>query len=266
MSEIDFAAVVPKFDAILARGLSNGLGRQDGQMCIEAAICAALDLPHGDDPACVDPVVRQFKIRLNDKAWSSPQARAAGLRDLGIAQLGSKGTIDGRVFATKLAEQLIRVLIPTLFREVFPTNAKCLAAADRCEREGTQEAAREARSSAYAAYAAAYAAYAAAYAASADAYAASAAADAAYAAVAAAAYAAYAAAAAADAAAYASASADAAAADAASASASASADAAAVARSRARDRYLTLMATLARDVLRELKSPGAVWLDAQVSA
>jgi hypothetical protein len=167
MSEIDFAAVVPKFDAILARGLSNGLGRQDGQMCIEAAICAALDLPHGDDPACVDPVVRQFKIRLNDKAWSSPQARAAGLRDLGIAQLGSKGTIDGRVFATKLAEQLIRVLIPTLFREVFPTNAKCLAAADRCEREGTQEAAREARSSAYAAYAAAYAAYAAAYAAAA---------------------------------------------------------------------------------------------------
>ncbi len=146
---------VQLFDKILARGLSKGVGRRDHQVCIEAAICQALNLPHGDDPGCVASSVRLFKICLNDSRWSSPQARATGLRDLGLAQLGSKGVIDDKVFTTRIAEETIRVLIPTLFREIFPNNAKCLDAAYRCEKEGTNAAAAAAASAASSVYAAA---------------------------------------------------------------------------------------------------------------
>src|SRR5262245_39885173 len=96
---IDFPTLIPKFDAILQRGLCQGVGERHGQMCIEAAICAALDLPHGDDPQCVEPAIRAYKIQLNDSHWSTSLARAAGLRDLGIAQIGSRGVINGVEFS-----------------------------------------------------------------------------------------------------------------------------------------------------------------------
>ena len=68
---------------IVDQGLSKGLGEQaPGQMCVEAAVCYALGLPHGDDPGCVSPALRRLKIGLNDANWSSPQARAKGLRRL----------------------------------------------------------------------------------------------------------------------------------------------------------------------------------------
>src|SRR3990167_2568340 len=123
--KIDFPTIIPKFDKILERGLCSGVGKRDGQMCIEAAICAALDLPHGDNPSCVASAVRSYKIALNDKKWGSPESRAKGLRDIGIAQIGSKGVVDDREFVKRLAEKTIRVLIPTLFRERFPSNARC---------------------------------------------------------------------------------------------------------------------------------------------
>ncbi len=230
METIDFPTIIPKFDAILKRGLCAGVGKPDGQMCIEAAITQAMGLPFNDQPECVAPVVRAYKIRLNDAyGWASPQSRAVALRNLGIAQLGSKGLVDEQEFVKRLAEKTIRVLIPKLFRAVLTKFPKCLEAADRCEKEGTRDAA------AYAAYAAAYAATAAADASYAAATAATAAADAADAA----AYAAYAAA-------YASATAATAAADAAKSD---------------REEYLRLSAELALEVLTELKSPGCEWLD-----
>lgn len=179
MEQIDFKAFVPKFDKILKRGLSNGLGVRSGQMCIEAAVCAALDLPHGDDPPCVARAVRSFKINLNDSNWSSPKARAEGMRALGIAQVGSAGVVDDVAFATRLAELTIRHLVPKLFRELFAGNETLMAAALRCEKEGTNDAAKAASN---AASAAAWAAWAAARAASDAAWAASAASDAAWAA------------------------------------------------------------------------------------
>ena len=216
---------VTKYDEVLARGLSRGVGKPEGQMCIEAAVCNALGLPHGDDPKCVARAVRSFKIVLNDSAWSSSKARARGLRDLGLAQLGSLGVVDNVEFSKRLAEKTIRVLLPKLFREVFPGNEKLLAAADRMEAEGTQDAAYAADAADAAEGAAKYAAYAA--------YAARYAADAAdasrYAAKYAARNAAYAANAVADAA-------------------------------RA-DFYLELSAQLALDVLRELNSPGISLLE-----
>jgi hypothetical protein len=152
---------VAKYDAILEKGLSYGLGERGSQVCIEAAICQTLGLPHGDDPGCVAASVRSFKIALNDSMWSSSKARAAGLHDLGLAQLGSKGVVSGEAFCKILAERTIRELIPALFREAFPDNKACLEAAKRCEDEGTEEAARDANKTASAADAANMAAYAA---------------------------------------------------------------------------------------------------------
>ena len=164
MKNIDPAILVPKFDAILSRGLCTGLGVRGEQECIEAAVCEVLGLPHGDNPEeYVSAAVRSYKIALNDVAsWSSPHARAAGLRDLGLAQIGSRGVVDDLEFSRRLAEQHIRVLIPALFRELFPNQKALLDAAKLCEAEGTHKAAYAARAAAdVAADAAGAAAYAA---------------------------------------------------------------------------------------------------------
>lgn len=141
---------IERYNSILSNGLSHGLGsRESGKMCIEAAVCYALGLKHGDDPKCVSAAVRGFKIRLNDSGWSSPAARAEGLRELGIAQLGSLGRVDDRKFSLKLAEKTIRRIIPKMFREVFPRNEKMEAVALRCEIEGTGESASAAADAAH---------------------------------------------------------------------------------------------------------------------
>jgi hypothetical protein len=130
---------VPKFDEILNRGLSYGLGDEDGKMCIEAAICHALGMPHGDNPLCVAESVRRFKIRLNDCEWSSPEARAKGLRNLGLAQLGSKDVVDNTAFSSRLAMLMGKVLLPQLIREYLPYHSLCLEAAYQCENASSIE-------------------------------------------------------------------------------------------------------------------------------
>ena len=97
-------------------GLVCGLGkREPGKMCVEAAVCYALGLPHSDDPGCVGAAVRAFKIRLNDSFWSSGEARARGLRKLAIAQIGSDH-LDQVEFSKKLALGVVKRLLPVLFR------------------------------------------------------------------------------------------------------------------------------------------------------
>ena len=146
--------------SVIDAGLVSGLGQAEpGKMCVEAAICYALGLPHGDDPGCVSSAVRSFKIALNDKWWSSDTARAAGLRALAIAQLGSKSVIDDIVFARRLTKQIIRVIVPIALRTVaqrVPFHAAVLeTAAEACEREGTPASALKARDAASTAAAAA---------------------------------------------------------------------------------------------------------------
>src|SRR3990167_4202559 len=154
---LNFETIIPKFDAILSRGLCSGVGNRDGQMCIEAAICAALDLPHGDNPSCVEPNIRAYKIALNDKSWSCPEARAKGLRDLGIAQIGSRGVVNGREFTQRLAKRTIQVLLPEMVRSIpsLAKQAKLLELAQICEQEGTRNAAVELGEALYATAAAA---------------------------------------------------------------------------------------------------------------
>jgi hypothetical protein len=84
-------------------GLSSGLGKAEpGKMCIEAAVCFALGLPHSDNPPCVSPAVRSLKIALNDAPWSSRAARASGMRKLALLQLGTDTGFDEQVFAMRL--------------------------------------------------------------------------------------------------------------------------------------------------------------------
>src|SRR6266700_803381 len=109
--------VVIKLLGIVDAGLTNGLGVQEpGQMCVEAAVCYALGLPHGDDPTCVDPSLRSLKIRLNDSRWSSDQARAKDLRRLAVIQLGSKGHLDTKEFATRCAGLATKTSVPIALR------------------------------------------------------------------------------------------------------------------------------------------------------
>lgn len=103
--------------SIVDAGLSHGMGTPEpGKMCVEAAVCFALGLPHSDDPGCVAPSLRSLKIALNDKNWSSPAARAKGLRRLAIAQLGSKDVLDEKVFLERVVEMTIRRIVPKALR------------------------------------------------------------------------------------------------------------------------------------------------------
>ncbi len=235
-------ALARKVLKIVDAGLVSGMGKAEpGKMCVEAAVNYAMGAPHGDQPACVAPALRRLKIALNDKGWSTPAARAKGLRRLAIAQLGSAGVLDEKEFSRRIARLAIQTCVPQALRaaaRLFKGDKKdkLLNAADLCERDPTIENARAARSAAYAAHAAANAANAA-YAASYAAYAASNAADAA--AHAAAAYAA---------AAYAAADAAAHAAD-------------AYVAAYARDTSLAAFAEDVVQILIDMKAPGCKWLD-----
>lgn len=155
---------------VVNHGLVKGMGTPEpGKMCVEAAVCFALGLPHSDDPKCVSPAVRAFKIALNDLDWPSDEDRAKGMAKLAIAQLGSDG-IDDVVFAKELARLTIQKIVPIALREAAkaqkePHKQAMLDAADKCEKEGTRDAASNAANAANAAsnaaYAASYAAYAA---------------------------------------------------------------------------------------------------------
>jgi hypothetical protein len=173
ITEKDARKVLDTVDA----GLVKGKGvPEPGQMCVEAAVCYALGLPHGDDPACVSRALRQLKITLNDSCWSSNQARAKGLRRLALIQLGSRNEIDDNEFARRVAEMTIRKVVPyalwcaAKIHKDPKRKQALLDAASRCENEGTgtnasyaayTTAATAASAAAYAAsYAASYASYA----------------------------------------------------------------------------------------------------------
>lgn len=135
-------STIEKFDKILTRGLCCGLGHSEGQMCIEQAITVVLNLPFSDRPTkCVTDEIIDFKISLNDKGWSSPENRAKHLRNIGLAQIGSKGIVNGQEFLQKLQIKIIGRLIPDLFR-TFGSKGM-LVVADICENASTVENAAE---------------------------------------------------------------------------------------------------------------------------
>jgi len=148
--------------SIIDQGLVNGVGEPEpGKLCVEAAVCLALGEPHGDEPSCVAPEDRTFKIKLNDSDWSSPAARASGLRRIGVMQLGTQGT-DRKPWAALLAELTIRRVVPEAMEAVarlIPDRAVALrSVGQRCRDEGTPMAAVSAADAAGAARNAAVAA------------------------------------------------------------------------------------------------------------
>lgn len=105
-----------KIKELLKHGLVAGIGEPEpGKMCVEAAVCFALGLPHGDNPPCVGKEVRKFKVELNDKNWTTPKARAEGLKELAVAQLGSD-ELDQKAFRDLLWFRLGTEIQPWIWR------------------------------------------------------------------------------------------------------------------------------------------------------
>lgn len=95
---------------VVDAGLCSGKGVPvPGQMCVEAAVCYALGEDHSDKPSCVGKSVRDFKISINDRNWSSNEARAKGLRRIAVAQLGSD-TLDQSAFEAMLRQKVEAVV------------------------------------------------------------------------------------------------------------------------------------------------------------
>jgi len=103
---------------VVDKGLTDGIGEAvPGEMCVEAAVCYAMGEPHTDRPRCVEPAIRDFKINLNDhESWRNDKSRAAGLRRLAIAQLGSKGKINGDKFNTALENLVLTKYAPMYYK------------------------------------------------------------------------------------------------------------------------------------------------------
>ena len=158
----------------------------DGGTCInEAAIIVAgfeyKKVSSAEDcPPCFSKVLSEYSIGVNDLL---PDDKRQQLMKYVMRLSGSVDTVEVEQQRAKyVAEMTIRKILPIALR-----SAGLTAEADRCEAEGTYEAAQDAANAAYAANAAACAAYYAAdaaacaadYAADAAAYAADAAANAA---------------------------------------------------------------------------------------
>lgn len=137
------ANVVTKILEVVDHGLCDGMGDPiPGQMCVEAAVCYALGLPHSDDPKCVSHALRELKISLNDESWSSNEVRAKGLRRLAVAQLGSKGILDDAEFVSRVSALVVKTVIPKALRTYItqlPLNdqdlSKCEVLALDCEHD-----------------------------------------------------------------------------------------------------------------------------------
>ena len=122
MGEIQMEATVARLDSLLRRGLGSGIREvaQRRPWCLEQAVAVATgESKRGHDvtdtPDCVAPTLSPFGAGLNDMLWSSNQARARGLRRLGIAQLGSAG-LENPVWtgcALVLARKIRTELVPT---------------------------------------------------------------------------------------------------------------------------------------------------------
>jgi len=111
--------LVNKIDSLLDKGVTCGFSEdpKPGSMCLEQVICYALGERVTDKPSCVGYEVRDFVILLNDKAWSSPSARAEGMRELAIAQLGSN-SLNQYEFREKLCFAVITKLLPAMVRDL----------------------------------------------------------------------------------------------------------------------------------------------------
>jgi hypothetical protein len=121
-----------KVAEVVGKGLCAGMGKPEpGKMCVEAAVCYAMGLPHSDEPPCVSDAVRAAKIRLNDSKWSSDRARGAGMLAVAVGQLGSKGVVDDQSLSEMFLWRVVREIVCPLFDKIgLPEHAEAMRSAD----------------------------------------------------------------------------------------------------------------------------------------
>jgi len=101
-------------------------------------------------PELGEPIpINRLVHRLHGARWSSPCARARGLRRLVVAALGSRGRVDELEFARRVARVALQTCVPTALRAAAQGHTgaqreRMLQAAERCAREPTYEHALEA--------------------------------------------------------------------------------------------------------------------------
>lgn len=132
--------------------LTNGSHTPDGAACLHEALNVYQGKKWSDD------TTGTLDLRgLNDAPWSSDDARTAAMLPLGSLILDwPKWTNDRQqAWAKAVAEGVIRQILPPTLRAIatlVPSQAPSLvAAAFRCELEGTESAAWAARAAAAAA-------------------------------------------------------------------------------------------------------------------
>ena len=116
---------------VVGKGLCSGLGKPEpGKMCVEAAVCYAMGLPHSDEPPVSDSV-RAAKIQLNDSQWSCDQARGNGMLAVAVGQLGSKDAVDDLKFAEMFLWRVVREIVCPRFDKIgLPEHAEAMKSAD----------------------------------------------------------------------------------------------------------------------------------------
>ena len=126
MNPID-ESTVSSLLSVVDQGLSKGLGSPvPGHMCVEAAVCYSLGLPHSDDPLCVAPSLRKLKIKINDAEWYSKHTRAKGLRRLAVAQLGTNETLNEQEFVKRVVIMLVKTTLANIVKDEELKN-QCIA-------------------------------------------------------------------------------------------------------------------------------------------
>lgn len=147
-----------KIREVISQGLVSGLGKpKPGRMCVEAAVNFAKGRPHGDAPPCVAKPDRAYAIRINDAAWSSPQARAKALLPLALAQLDTAGK-GRRAWVSYLALHTVTRILPLILEKSWPSHAAACRGAktlkEACDAAYAADAAGAVSAVDYAAYAA----------------------------------------------------------------------------------------------------------------
>jgi len=111
--------LVNKINSLLDKGITFGFNPdpKPGNMCVEQVISYALGEGFSDKPSCVGEEVRDFVTCLNDRNWSSASARAEGMKELSIAQLGSN-SLDQDEFREKIIFAMVTKMLPSMFKDL----------------------------------------------------------------------------------------------------------------------------------------------------
>lgn len=107
---------VSTIEQLIDMGVCSGLGQpRYGEMCVEHLIAYVEGTAQSDQPRCVDSIVRSITIVINDSPiWSDNYTRAAGLKRLAIAQLGTSIEFDTPAFVRKfirIAANYLRTVV-----------------------------------------------------------------------------------------------------------------------------------------------------------